>query len=134
MHIFQRSTKFPRAQYYCHLCEYHCDTIEICINHIKDTRHSMLAKKQELDTTLFHLPRPNKKHLESLDNLLTRVVQEVGLSKSDLVKREHVSGRVNELMKLHIPGNFSIIHPRINHKRPWTCTVRFDNHMFQVLL
>ena len=118
MHIFQRSTKFPRAQYYCHLCEYHCDTIEICINHIKDTRHSMLAKKQELDTTLFHLPRPNKKHLESLDNLLTRVVQEVGLSKSDLVKREHVSGRVNELMKLHIPGNFSIIHPRINHKRP----------------
>ena len=61
--FFQRSTKFPRAQYFCHLCEYHCDTIEICINHIKDTRHSMLAKKQELDTTLFHLPRPNKKHL-----------------------------------------------------------------------
>ena len=105
MNLFQRSTKFPRAQYFCHLCEYHCDTIEICINHIKDTRHSMLAKKQELDTTLFHLPRPNKKHLESLDNLLTRVVQEVGLSKSDLLKREHVSGRVDELMKLHIPGS-----------------------------
>lgn len=42
----KRSGKFPRAQYFCHLCEYHCDTIEICISHIEDTRHSRLAKKQ----------------------------------------------------------------------------------------
>ena len=47
----------------------------------------MLAKKQELDTTLFHLPRPNKKHLDALDNLLAKLVNEVGLSKEDLVKR-----------------------------------------------
>ena len=90
--LLQRSTKFPRAQYFCHLCEYHCDTIEICINHIKDTRHSMLAKKQELDTTLFHLPRPNKKHLEALDNLLIKMVSDVGLSKSEMAKREVVTG------------------------------------------
>ena len=29
----------------------------------------------------------------------------VGLSKEDLVKREQVANRVNELMKLHIPGS-----------------------------
>jgi len=41
----KRSQRFSRAQYFCHLCEYHCDTIEICISHIEDTRHSRLAKK-----------------------------------------------------------------------------------------
>ena len=29
----------------------------------------------------------------------------VGLSKEDLIKREQVANRVNELMKLHIPGS-----------------------------
>ena len=52
----------------------------------------MLAKKQELDTTLFHLPRPNKKHLEALDNLLIKMVSDVGLSKSEIAKREVVTG------------------------------------------
>ncbi len=31
----KRSVKFPKAQYYCRLCDYHCDTLTICISHIK---------------------------------------------------------------------------------------------------
>ena len=89
--FFQRSTKFSRAQYFCHLCEYHCDTIEICISHIEDTRHSRLAKKQELETTLYHLPRPNKKHLEALENLLLQIEREVGLSTIEMIQRETIA-------------------------------------------
>ena len=104
--FLQRTAKFPRAQYFCHLCEYHCDTIEICISHIEDTRHSRLAKKQELQTTLFHLPRPNKKHLEALDNLLMRLEMEVGLSEAEIQNRDSIAQRVDEILKLTLPGSF----------------------------
>ena len=97
--LLQRTTKFPRAQYFCHLCEYHCDTIEICISHIEDTRHSRLAKKQELQTTLFHLPRPNKKHLEALDNLLIKVDEHMGLSMMEIQRREAIAQRVDEILR-----------------------------------
>ncbi len=31
----KKSTKFPKAQFYCRLCDYHCDTLTVCITHIK---------------------------------------------------------------------------------------------------
>lgn len=98
--------KFSRAQYFCHLCEYHCDTIEICLNHIEEPRHSGLAKKQELETTLYHLPRPNKKHLEALGSLLSSVEQEVGLSPAEIHVREAIAVRVDEILRLSLPGAF----------------------------
>ena len=103
LHFLQRTAKFPRAQYFCHLCEYHCDTIEICISHIEDTRHSRLAKKQELQTTLFHLPRPNKKHLEALDNLLIRIETTVGLSEAEIANRQKIASRVDEILRMTLP-------------------------------
>ena len=66
----KKSQKFPKAQYYCRLCSYHCDTIAICISHIEDTRHSRLSRTQQLETTLYHLPKPNRHHLEVLDQVL----------------------------------------------------------------
>ena len=44
--FLQKSEKFPKALYYCRLCDYHCDRLSICIQHIEDTRHSRLAKMQ----------------------------------------------------------------------------------------
>lgn len=35
----QRSSKFPHAKYFCRLCDYHCDSIEISRTHAKDARH-----------------------------------------------------------------------------------------------
>ena len=51
---FQRSQKFPHAQYYCRLCDYHCDTLTICISHIKDQRHSRLARMQGCNLGTIH--------------------------------------------------------------------------------
>lgn len=76
------------------------------MNHIKDTRHSRLAKKQELETTLYHLPKPNKKQLETLDNLLIKIEKEVGLAEAELANRQAIAGRVNDLMAVTIPGSY----------------------------
>jgi DNA polymerase sigma len=65
-----------------------------------------LAKKQELETTLYHLPKPNKKHLESLDNILFRIEKAMGLTPADMGKRVAISNRIDELLKPVIPGCF----------------------------
>ncbi len=80
--------------------------MEICISHIKDTRHSRLAKKQELETTLYHLPRAGRKHLDALETLLRQIELEVGLSSAQLSEREAIANRVDALLKPSIPGCF----------------------------
>ncbi len=101
---FQRSQKFPKAQYYCRLCDYHCDTLTICISHIKDDRHSRLARMQEVETTLYHLPKPNRQHLDYLDNLLARTQSELGLTPQDIQDRMDVAALLGDVLKPVIPG------------------------------
>ena len=67
-----KSAKFPRARWFCRLCEYHCDNLAKCREHYSDTRHSRLARSKEIETTLYHLPRPTKHHIDCLDSLLAR--------------------------------------------------------------
>ena len=43
-----KSTKFPRARWFCRLCEYHCDNLVKCREHYTDTRHSRLARSKEV--------------------------------------------------------------------------------------
>ncbi|XP_059090184.1 terminal uridylyltransferase 7-like [Tigriopus californicus] len=91
----KRSAKFPKAQFYCRLCDYHCDTLTICISHIKDTRHSRLAQMQEIETTLFHIPKPSKHHLDYLEGLLLNLERELGLSAVDLKHRAAVADQIS---------------------------------------
>ena len=43
-----KSAKFPRARWFCRLCEYHCDNLVKCREHYTDTRHSRLARSKEV--------------------------------------------------------------------------------------
>ncbi len=99
----KRSTKFPKAQYYCRLCDYHCDTLTICISHIKDERHGRLARMQEIETTLYHLPKPSRQHLDYLEGLLQRTQAEEGLSVADVAEREATADAVGVLLAPALP-------------------------------
>ena len=100
----KKSQKFPKAQYYCRLCSYHCDTIAICISHIEDTRHSRLSRTQQLETTLYHLPKPNRHHLEVLDQVLYKTARDFGLSPLEAQKRQSVAQETEKLLRQVIPG------------------------------
>jgi len=104
--LTHKSTKFPRAKWFCRLCEYHCDNLTKCKEHFLDTRHSRLSRTKEIETTLYHLPRPNKHHLDCLNNLLASIEKEHGLSSSDLNTRQAVAQSVHSLLQNHIPGCF----------------------------
>lgn len=49
-----KSAKFPRARWFCRLCEYHCDNLVKCREHYTDTRHSRLARSKEVSINAFH--------------------------------------------------------------------------------
>jgi len=102
--LAHKSSKFPRARWFCRLCEYHCDNLGKCREHYLDTRHSRLTRTKEVETTLYHLPRPNKHHLDCLNSLLAMVEKEQGLSSSDLNTRQAVAQSVHSLLQDSIPG------------------------------
>ena len=109
--LAQRSTKFPRAKWFCRLCEYHCDNLAKvechrscfahvtiapvqCWEHITEPRHQRLTRTKELDDTLRQLPPPNRNHLDCLNALLVTVEKEQGLSHSDISSRQAVASVV----------------------------------------
>jgi len=100
----KKSVKFPRARWFCRLCEYHCDNLTKCGEHFRDNRHSRLSRVRQVETTLYHLPRPNKHHLDSLNSLLLQVEKEHGLSQADLEMRKSVADNLHGLLNRHIPG------------------------------
>lgn len=64
---------------------------------------------QELETTLYHLPRANKKHLEALDALLNKIESECGLSSLEIAHRGQIAKKVNEILSVILPG--SVVRP-----------------------
>ena len=102
--FFQKSQKFPQAIYYCRICDYHCDNLTICVHHIRDIRHNRLIKMQELETTLFHLPKPGRHHLDSLVQLLHKIEMEQGLPLKEIQCRKTLADRLTNLFQQSIPG------------------------------
>ncbi len=64
-----------------------------------------MARKQELETTQYHLPRPSRQHLETLDNQLKKVESGLGLDANDIGLRNAITAKVDELLKHFLPGS-----------------------------
>jgi len=101
----EKSTKFVRAKWFCHLCEYHCDNLSKCYEHYTDTRHSRLTRLKEIDFTLENIPSPNKLQCDSLNSLLANNQKEFGLSQEDVEYRHLVANTIGEMLEEQIPGS-----------------------------
>ena len=96
----EKSAKFPRARWFSQLCEYHCDNLSKCLEHISEPRHQRLYRQKELETTLTNLPRPSRHHLESLNKLLAEIQRDYGLSSDDLKARQDLADSVHSLLEV----------------------------------
>jgi hypothetical protein len=61
-------------------------------------------KMKELGTTLKLLPQPGPVHLEVLNDLLSNINNEFGLSDDDIRQRADLAQKVNEFVSREIPG------------------------------
>jgi hypothetical protein len=64
-----------------------------------------------VEITLFHLPKPTKHHLDTLEQLLTKTEKEVALMPADLQARAAVAAKLDKMLKLVIPG-WELLEPR----------------------
>ena len=106
-HMFplsQRSSKFPRAKWFCRLTEYHCDNLATCLDHITEPRYLRMLRNREMDETLVGLPRPSRNHLDCLAAVLANIEREQGLAHSDISSRQAVASVVHNLLQQHLPG------------------------------
>ena len=67
-------------------------------------RHNRLIKMQELETTLFHLPKPGRHHLDSINQLLLKTEKEQGLPLKEIQFRKALAARLTNLFQTSIPG------------------------------
>ena len=59
---------------------------------------------QELETTLFHLPKPGKHHLDSLNQLMSKIENEQGLPRREIQRRKALAARLTSILHPTIPG------------------------------
>ncbi len=62
---------------------------------------------QEIETTLYHLPKPSKQHLDHLEGLLNKVRAEQGIMPKDVRAREEAAKRVDAFLKNAVNGRFA---------------------------
>lgn len=59
---------------------------------------------QELETTLYHLPKPSKQHLEILEQKLLAIDKEYSLSEDDMNDRRKLASDLETALKKSIDG------------------------------
>ena len=113
--FLQRSLKFPKARFFCRLCEYHCDTVEICRRHVRDARHMRLKQTQEEDMLLKNLPPPSAPHLAALTKVLDGIYSCQGLTDDEVKHREATVKKLEMKLQTKIPGK-SLLCVMVFHK------------------
>ena len=69
-----------------------------------DKCKSKLFIFQEVEITLFHLPKPTKHHLDTLEQLLLNVEKDFSLSTPDLQARGAIAAKLDAVLKQCIAG------------------------------
>ncbi|KAL3870042.1 hypothetical protein ACJMK2_042659 [Sinanodonta woodiana] len=99
----KKSDKFPGARYFCRLCEYHCDSVAICMKHVKDDRHKRKREITLQSEKLRKLPAPSLRHVQAMDKVVEDVFTTYGLSNADLTRRQNIVQEVQRFLNKTIP-------------------------------
>ncbi|XP_013779979.1 terminal uridylyltransferase 4-like [Limulus polyphemus] len=100
----KRVSRFPRAHFYCQLCDYHLDRPEYMKEHMHRNSHRSRKELQAVHALLQDLPPPSSAHCEALTKLLVHVAESSGLSNREVTERQELVDRLNTYLEKSIPG------------------------------
>ncbi|XP_046551942.1 LOW QUALITY PROTEIN: terminal uridylyltransferase 4-like [Haliotis rubra] len=100
----KKSVKFPRAKFFCRLCEYHLDRVQDYLKHVSEPRHRRRKEVTDSENTLRYMPPPTKKQVLALDELLETIHADHGLTEEELQQRKDIVNRVEDFIHKHLPG------------------------------
>uniref|UniRef100_A0A6A7FM67 Terminal uridylyltransferase 4-like isoform X1 n=1 Tax=Hirondellea gigas TaxID=1518452 RepID=A0A6A7FM67_9CRUS len=84
----RKSLRFQKANFFCRLCEYHCEEPENCVQHIKNSRHQKLATVREFDQYLGSLPLPSTVMEEAVGDAVLRISELHSITQQELEQRK----------------------------------------------
>ncbi|KAK7072353.1 Terminal uridylyltransferase 4 [Halocaridina rubra] len=100
----KKSLKFPKAKFFCRLCDYHCDSLLVCGRHVMDSRHRKLKEAKNVDTSLKNMPVPTDVHVTVIDRLVRSVAEELQVSPQMMEQRKEVVAQLNDLLTSKVEG------------------------------
>ncbi|CAL4180474.1 unnamed protein product, partial [Meganyctiphanes norvegica] len=94
----KRSIRFPKARYFCRLCDYHCDSMAVCRRHMADNRHQKLKDARDAETTLKNVPCPTPAHIVAIDALVKSIAEEYQVTPEMRQQRFDVVEELSNLL------------------------------------
>ncbi|VDI46674.1 terminal uridylyltransferase [Mytilus galloprovincialis] len=99
----KKSVRFPRARYFCRVCDYHMDTLDDVRRHGKDHRHKRRVENINIQDVLKRLTEPSEKHILAVESLLERTFNEHHLTKAMMQERHETVQHLEIFLKKSLP-------------------------------
>ncbi|CAL1538006.1 unnamed protein product [Lymnaea stagnalis] len=104
MHVLKKKNqRFPKAKFFCRLCDYHLDQAEDCEKHIKDNRHCRRREINAMDSILKSIPPPSISQLDALSASLDQVYEQQGIDEWEQKSRQEIVNRLESSIQERIP-------------------------------
>lgn len=94
----KKSLRFPKAKFFCRLCDYHMDAVVDCQKHCKDNRHRRRNEVSNFERKLKDIPCPSPPHLAALNDLVERIYAEKGLSEEEVRYRSDLTKALEDIL------------------------------------
>ncbi|XP_041359697.1 terminal uridylyltransferase 4-like isoform X2 [Gigantopelta aegis] len=99
----KKSLKFPRARFFCRLCDYHLDRVVDYQRHVSEARHMRRKEVTDSEVLLCNMPPPSPKQLAALDAAVEEIFLEHSLTEEDVQMRAQIVKEVETYIKKKLP-------------------------------
>lgn len=99
----KKSKRFPRAQFYCHLCHRHFDDMWYVDKHLDQDQHVNKKIVSDLRLAVKNLPYPVDVQCDAIGALIEKVAQEHSLTVEEVELRKRVVSDLETFIKKTLP-------------------------------
>ncbi|EEC13350.1 zinc finger protein, putative [Ixodes scapularis] len=98
----QRSKRFPRAIFYCHLCHRYFDDNWYVKKHLEQEQHQLRLLVSDMRMDVKNIPHPVKLQVKAIDTLL-KTVSRYGLTKEEVELRKAFAEKLEASLRETLP-------------------------------
>ncbi|XP_077548251.1 terminal uridylyltransferase 4-like [Haemaphysalis longicornis] len=106
----KKSTLFPRAQFYCNLCQRHLDDVGYAEKHIQQDVHLTKKALSDLRMDVKNLPYPVKAQCDAISNFVQQIANEHGLTRGEVELRRRIAEDLEAHIKATLPDVRLTLH------------------------
>ncbi|KAL3194914.1 hypothetical protein MRX96_045826 [Rhipicephalus microplus] len=99
----KRSQRFPKAQFYCHLCHRHIDDMWYVDKHLEQEQHASKKLVNDLRLAVKNLPYPVDIQCDAIGAMIEKVAQEHSLTVEEVELRKRVVADLETFIKATLP-------------------------------